>query len=83
MRKVRAYWQDTFRETQTIGRSHTHTLKWPWGGKLVSHRIDYIFVQPGKPAWKVISVDHLDAPEGAHSDHRAVVARLAPVHAHG
>ncbi len=81
MQKVRAYWQDTFRETQSDGRSHTHTVKWPWGGKFLSHRIDYIFVQPGKPSWKVMSVDHLEAPGGSHSDHFAVVARLAPIQA--
>lgn len=83
MRRVRAYWQDTFREIQSNGHSFTHTLKWPWGGKLVNHRIDYIFVQPGKPTWKVMSVDHLDAPGGPHSDHRAVVARLAPLQDRG
>ena len=83
MRRVRAYWQDTFREIQSKSPSHTHTLKWPWGGRLFRHRIDYIFVQPGKPTWKVMSVDHLDAPGGPHSDHCAVVARLAPVQDHG
>jgi endonuclease/exonuclease/phosphatase family metal-dependent hydrolase len=83
MRRVRAYWQDTFREIHPNGRTYTHTLKWPWGGKLISHRIDYIFVQPGRPAWKVMSVDHLEAPGGPHSDHCAVVARLAPVQDHG
>jgi endonuclease/exonuclease/phosphatase family metal-dependent hydrolase len=81
MRKVRRFWLDTFRETQFNSRSYTHTLKWPWGGKLFTQRIDYIFLQQGKPAWKVISVDHLDAPGGSHSDHRAVVARFAPAFA--
>jgi endonuclease/exonuclease/phosphatase family metal-dependent hydrolase len=78
MRDVRTFWLDSFRESNFNGRSHTHTLKWPWGGKLVSHRIDYIFLQQGHPAWRVASVDHLDSPDGSHSDHKAVVARFAP-----
>jgi endonuclease/exonuclease/phosphatase family metal-dependent hydrolase len=81
MRKVRAYWQDTFRETHAAAHSHTHTMKWPWGGRMFSHRIDYIFLQQGIPFWQVKSVEHLDAPGGVHSDHRAVVARLAPLDA--
>ncbi len=79
IRKVRNYWQDTYREVKPTGHSSTHTLNWPWGSKLLNHRIDYIFLQPGNPVWRVLDVCHLDAPGGPHSDHRAVVARLAPV----
>lgn len=80
IRKVRTFWQDTYRTAQTPGHSHTHSMKWPWGSRLLSHRIDYIFLQPGVPEWRVLEVHHLDSPEGPHSDHKAVVARLAPVH---
>jgi endonuclease/exonuclease/phosphatase family metal-dependent hydrolase len=79
IRQVRTFWQDTYRLAQAQGHSHTHTVKWPWGSKLVNQRIDYIFLQPGKPVWKVIDVCHLDPLGGLHSDHRAVIARLAPV----
>jgi hypothetical protein len=41
------------------------------------------FLQSGKPVWQVMDVRHLDAPGGPHSDHQAVMARLAHVHAHG
>ena len=82
IRKVRTHWQDTYREAPSQGHSHTHSLYWPWGGHLLSHRIDYIFLQPGILQWKVMEVHHLDAPGGPHSDHQAVVARLAPVRAH-
>jgi endonuclease/exonuclease/phosphatase family metal-dependent hydrolase len=79
IRRVRTYWQDTYRQAQAQGQSHTHTVKWPWGNKLFHQRIDYIFLQPGTPALNVLDVRHLDPLGGLHSDHRAVIARLAPV----
>jgi endonuclease/exonuclease/phosphatase family metal-dependent hydrolase len=78
MKNIRSYWQDTFREIYQHGRAATHEFLWPWGGAFLSHRLDYIFLQPGTPAWQVIDVDHVDAREGPHSDHRAVLARLSP-----
>jgi endonuclease/exonuclease/phosphatase family metal-dependent hydrolase len=77
---VRSTWLDTFREIHQHGHASTHEIHWPWGGVFLSHRLDYIFLQPGKPAWQVFDVQHVDAPGGPHSDHRAVLARLAPVH---
>ena len=77
---VRSFWLDTFREIHEHGRAATHEIRWPWGGAFLSHRLDYIFLQPGQPSWQVISVSHVDAPGGPHSDHRAVLARLAPSH---
>lgn len=83
IRKVRLFWQDTYHEAQANGHSSTHKIYWPWGSTLLKHRIDYIFLQPGKPVWQIIDVRHLEAPDGPHSDHRAVMARFAPVHGHG
>jgi endonuclease/exonuclease/phosphatase family metal-dependent hydrolase len=80
IQNVRSYWQDTFREIHEHGHGATHEIHWPWGGVFLRHRLDYIFLQPGEPAWQVLDVQHLDAPGGPHSDHRAVLARLAPVH---
>ena len=80
IKHVRSYWQDTFREIYEHESASTHEIKWPWGGAFLSHRLDYIFLQPGKPSWQVVDVRHLDAPDGPHSDHRAVLARLAPSH---
>ena len=80
IRKVRSFWNDTYWDAQTRGQSETHSLKWPWGERLISHRLDYIFLQHGEPAWKVREVHHLEAPEIPHSDHLAVVARLEPIH---
>ncbi|HLE90653.1 MAG TPA: endonuclease/exonuclease/phosphatase family protein [Anaerolineales bacterium] len=77
---VRSFWLDTFREIHEHGRATTHEIRWPWGGAFLSHRLDYIFLQPGQPSWQVINVSHVDAPGGPHSDHRAVLARLAPSH---
>jgi len=80
IKHVRSYWQDTFREIYQHGHASTHEIKWPWGGVFLSHRLDYIFLQPGNPSWQVLDVKHIDASDGPHSDHRAVLARLAPSH---
>jgi endonuclease/exonuclease/phosphatase family metal-dependent hydrolase len=77
---VRLTWLDTFREIHRHGHATTHEIRWPWGAVFLSHRLDYIFLQPGEPSWRVLEVKHLDAPDGPHSDHRAVLARLAPGH---
>jgi len=80
IKHVRSLWLDTFREIHEHGHASTHEIKWPWGGVFLSHRLDYIFLQPGEPSWQVIDVQHVDAYDGPHSDHRAVLARLAPGH---
>ena len=80
IKNVRSYWQDTFREIYEHGHASTHEIKWPWGGAFLSQRLDYIFLQPGEPSWQVVDVKHIDAHDGPHSDHRAVLARLAPSH---
>jgi endonuclease/exonuclease/phosphatase family metal-dependent hydrolase len=80
IKHVRSFWQDTFREIHEHGRATTHEIRWPWGAAILSHRLDYIFLQPGLPGWQVLDVSHVDSPEGEHSDHRAVLARLSPVH---
>jgi endonuclease/exonuclease/phosphatase family metal-dependent hydrolase len=69
-------WLDTFRHLHPDAEGTTHTLRWPWGGTLLRHRLDYIFLQPGSPEWQVLETRHLDAPGGPHSDHRAVLTRL-------
>ena len=77
---VRSTWLDTFRELHQHGHAATHEIRWPWGGVFISHRLDYIFLQAGTPSWQVIDVQHIDARDGPHSDHRAVLARLSPAH---
>jgi len=76
---IRSFWQDTFREIHQHGKAATHEIRWPWGGAFLSHRLDYIFLQPGEPSWQVLDVQHIDAHDGPHSDHRAVLARLSPL----
>jgi endonuclease/exonuclease/phosphatase family metal-dependent hydrolase len=80
IQRVCSAWIDTFREIHRHGSATTHEIRWPWGGVFLSHRLDYIFLQAGSPAWQVIDVQHIVAPDGPHSDHRAVLARLAPAH---
>jgi len=80
IKHVRSYWTDTFREIHEHGHAATHEFHWPWGGAFLSRRLDYIFLQPGQPAWQVLDVSHVDAYDGPHSDHRAVLAKLSPSH---
>lgn len=69
-------WVDTFRHLQPTADGTTHEQRWPWGG-LLRRRLDYIFLHPGDRRWQVMEARHIDAPDGAHSDHRAVLTRLA------
>ena len=80
IQRIRSFWQDTFREIHQHGHAATHEIRWPWGGAFISHRLDYIFLQPGQPSWRVVDVQHINAQDGPHSDHLAVLARLASTH---
>jgi endonuclease/exonuclease/phosphatase family metal-dependent hydrolase len=72
-------WTDTFRLAHPDADATTHSRSRPFSAVL-HRRLDYIFVQqPTTSAqWCVLECRHLDAPDGPHSDHRAVLARLAP-----
>lgn len=71
-------WVDTYRQANPHGDGHTHTLRWPWGGVIRRQRLDYIFLVSEQAGWQVLEARHLAAPGLAHSDHQAVMARLAP-----
>ena len=62
IKHARSYWQDTFREINQHGHAATHEIRWPWGGAFLSHRLDYIFLQPGQPAWQIIDVRSCGCP---------------------
>ncbi len=71
-------WTDTFRAAHPLADAVTHSRTRPWGA-ILHRRLDYVFVhQPAGDSWRVLESGHLDAPGGPHSDHRAVLARLAP-----
>jgi endonuclease/exonuclease/phosphatase family metal-dependent hydrolase len=76
--ETRREWTDTFRDAHPDADAVTHIRALPGGG-LLHRRLDYVFVQqPASAHWQVLECRHLDAPGGPHSDHRAVLARLAP-----
>jgi len=79
IRRMQSTWLDTFRHVNPQGDGHTHVLRWPWGGVLHKHRLDYIFLHNNKPRWKVIEARHLTTPGYPHSDHKSVLARLSPI----
>ncbi len=75
---TRRTWLDIFRNIHPKKDGTTFRLRLPGLGAL-HLRFDYLFLQPGDRRWETLEARHLDAPGGPHSDHRAVMARLAPV----
>ena len=73
--RTRQTWIDTFRWLHPQAEGTTHELVWPWG-KSRRRRLDYLFLHGEKQCWQVLEARHLDAPDGPHSDHRAVLTRL-------
>ena len=80
IRHARLRWLDAYRQVKPHGEATTHVLRWPWGGLLRRARLDYIFINPGGQPWRVLDALHLQADERPHSDHCAVLARLAPAY---
>ncbi len=74
---ARRVWTDTFRRLHPHSEAVTHTLRWPWGGILKEHRLDYIFLHNPQQSWSVLDSRHLTSPKMPHSDHHAVFTRLA------
>ena len=79
MIRTRRDWVDAFREVHPEAASSTHTSRGVWGRWRGDRVLDYVFVlQPTAVAWTVRHARHVDAPGGAHSDHRAVLVTVAP-----
>jgi endonuclease/exonuclease/phosphatase family metal-dependent hydrolase len=79
MALTRAAWVDAFRAVHPHASTGTHASARVWGRWRGSRVLDYVFVQqPEGTPWVVTDAGHVDAPEGPHSDHRAVLARLEP-----
>lgn len=72
-------WLDLFRHQHPHKDGATHEIRCPLGGGAWRRRLDYLFLAQNGHPWRVLHVEHLDAPGGRHSDHRAVLARLVPV----
>jgi endonuclease/exonuclease/phosphatase family metal-dependent hydrolase len=71
-------WLDTFRALHPDADGTTFEVCWPWGKSIFRRRFDYIFLQQGTSNWHVIGARHIGENKNSHSDHRTVVARLAP-----
>lgn len=74
-------WLDTFRHLNPFADGATHELRWPWGKSLRRARLDYIFLKAERDNWKILEARHLETPGERHSDHQAVLLRLAPAYA--
>jgi endonuclease/exonuclease/phosphatase (EEP) superfamily protein YafD len=79
LKRIRKNWIDLFRLKNPNADGTTYTLRWPWGKPISHHRLDYLFLQPGSHNWQVFDARHLSSPELNHSDHQAVLARIAPL----
>ena len=79
IKKLQRSWLDTFRHLNPFADGTTHELRWPWGRSFRRERLDYIFLKSKLNHWTVLESHHLETPGERHSDHRAVLLRLAPV----
>ena len=82
IRSLQKEWVDIYRYKNSDRDGTTHELRWPWGKTLRQHRLDYLFMQNGVGRWDVLDAQHIHAQvkKGNHSDHRAVLARVAPIY---
>jgi endonuclease/exonuclease/phosphatase family metal-dependent hydrolase len=72
-------WTDTFRLLHPHADAATHTRRTRHRLGWLHRRLDYVFLQqPTGGPWGVLECAHVDAPGGPHSDHRAVLVRIAP-----
>jgi endonuclease/exonuclease/phosphatase family metal-dependent hydrolase len=69
-------WIDTFRWLHPEKETNSHTLRWPWGSPIRSHRLDYLFLKPARSRWGILEAGYLDQNEVPLSDHKAVLTRL-------
>ncbi|UCF59917.1 MAG: endonuclease/exonuclease/phosphatase family protein [Anaerolineaceae bacterium] len=70
-------WLDVYRHINPKKDGTTHELRLFSKGRATRRRLDYIFFFPGDSPWRVLEARHLDAPDGPHSDHRAVLAKIS------
>jgi endonuclease/exonuclease/phosphatase family metal-dependent hydrolase len=79
IRSARRTWIDAFRHAHPKAHGGTHVSNRPWRRHLGPRILDYVFLQePRDRHWLVSAAAHVDAPGGPHSDHRAVLVRIAP-----
>jgi endonuclease/exonuclease/phosphatase family metal-dependent hydrolase len=75
---ARERWLDPFRMLHPYADGATHTFRFPCMLGRRKRRLDYIFFHPGERTWNVQEARHLTAPLERHSDHLAVMVRVAP-----
>ncbi len=77
IRGAQSRWIDTYRQIYPKGETETHQLQWPWGAVLRNQRLDYLFLHSSNGHWQITDAQHLMTEPLAHSDHKAVLTRLA------
>lgn len=76
--RAQMQWTDIYRHVNPDSNGFTHTIRGPMGSMIHQGRLDYIFLHPAEREWRLLEAHHMDGCEGPHSDHRAVLVRLAP-----
>lgn len=79
IKRLQQKWLDTFRQLNPFADGTTHELRWPWGRPFRRDRLDYIFLKARENNWNVMEARHLESVGELHSDHLAVLLKLAPV----
>lgn len=78
--RISREWVDTFRWLHPEREVNSHTLRWPWGSALRSHRLDYLFLKQAVNRWRILEAGYLDHADEPVSDHKAVLTRLLPTY---
>ena len=76
IQKASQRWTDTYRRLHPAGLAGTHAIRWPWGGRSLTRRLDYIFLEQPDTDWHILETRHLQSTGQPHSDHDAVFTRL-------
>lgn len=75
IRDAQDFWFDSFRELNPDKDGFTHKILWPWGGILSRSRLDYLFLNRGKPGWKVGEARQVEIDGCPVSDHTPVLLK--------
>jgi endonuclease/exonuclease/phosphatase family metal-dependent hydrolase len=76
--QISRQWIDTFRWLHPEKQVSSHTLRWPWGSPLRSHRLDYLFFKPQPSPWIILEASYLEHGSDPYSDHKALITCFNP-----
>ena len=78
IQQTQKVWHDLYRSKNPNSDGTTYEFRVLGKSMGIRHRLDYIFLRQGQTPWNIIDVTHCEPLDGPHSDHKVVVARIAP-----